>query len=507
MKHPVISPVLILILIHLVLIGIAFLFLNVKAFGNPGASLRKGDAMASERLNAVGADKARAGSHPFFQGASQGSGNLNPDVQKMLSEKGKAFVIDPKTDPLIRSADHIITTPLKTIGGQGTQSETVTEHASDEIVTCEAPGEDSVHACKSYVHVDVREELGEPVSGGLSLSGAGDFARIRHLFWQTNSEQWKNIVSQYRNIPLDQIVSARSTGMHAEEKNGNLESFHGGVAYSYRPKVKVAYPSWIDGCGHLESKADRGLCIYGSKVCTQGPGTRVFEGVSVYQGCWEYTYTYDCTHPCDDDCGPLRARGCVQIKSVCKKEIGGACVVYQQTYQCKNASRSQSRITGGDTPFCMDGACRDQTWENNDEMMNAISHLALLKDMQGRFDGFVFKGGANQCSKAILSFKDCCGSGKGWGLSLGLAGCNAEEKALEVKRQKGLCHMVGTYCSSREKITKICLQKKTSYCCFGSKLLKAFHVQGRPQIGRGWGDGEKPLRTSCRIFNLEESKM
>jgi len=43
--------------------------------------------------------------------------------------------------------------------------------------------------------------------------------------------------------------------------------------------------------------------------------------------------------------------------------------------------------------------------------------------------------------------------------------------------------------------------KKSSYCCFGSKLLKVFHEQGRPQIGLGWGEAEFPL---CRGFELEE---
>ena len=45
------------------------------------------------------------------------------------------------------------------------------------------------------------------------------------------------------------------------------------------------------------------------------------------------------------------------------------------------------------------------------------------------------------------------------------------------------------------------MKKKTSFCCFGSKLLKAFQEQGRAQIGMGWGDAEHPL---CRGFTIEE---
>ena len=504
MKHSVVQAFFILVAIHLVTILVAiclFSFFGSEAFGNMERILRQGDAVAAERLGSVVTDKAKAGANPFFHGEGQGPG-LDPTISQMLSEDGHRFVIDPAADPLVNSADRIRALPLKVIGGEGTHSVSVHTGGRDEIATCEESGDESVHTCKSHVHVDVREELGDPINGSWNMSGEGAYGYYG-MFMQAGparDAQLAAFISSQRGIPREQIVSTNGT-FESLHVNGKFKYCNAGISYSHRPKIKVAYPSWIDGCGHLESKADRGLCTYTSKVCTQGPETRVFDGVRVHQDCWEYTYTYNCSHPSADDCGPLRAKGCVQVRSDCKKNIGAACVVYRQTYQCKTPSKSQTSIAGGDTPFCMDGVCRDQSWENNNEMMQAISQLALLKDMQGRFDGFVFKGGANQCSKNPISFKDCCGNGKGWGISLGLAGCKEEEKALQVKRQKGLCHMVGTYCSKKEKITKICLEKKTSYCCFGSKLLKAFHVQGRPQIGRGWGDGENP---DCNGFSVHE---
>jgi len=503
MKQSISQAFLILIVIHVVVIVVAFCllsFFGTGAFGNPEVFLRQGDAVAAERLGSVATDKAKAGPNPFYHGKNKG-GDLDPEISQMLSEDGHRFVIDPAADPLVNSANRIRELPLKAIGGEGTHSVSVQTGGRDETAFCEESGDESVHTCKSTLHAEVHEEIGDPINGNWPLNGEGDLAKVWHIYWQGDSPQWRVLVSQNRNIPLEQIESARPTGLSASRKNGNLEYFHGNVAYSYRPKVKVATTHWQNACGELERRADQGLCVYASKVCTQGPETRVFDGVQVHRDCWEETYTYNCSHPSADDCGPLRAKGCVQVQSGCKKHIGPACVVYRQTYQCKTPSRSQTRIAGGDTPFCMDGACRDQSWENNNEMMQAISQLALLKDMQGRFDGFVFKGGAHQCPKNPISFKDCCGNGKGWGVSLGLSRCSADEKALGLKRQKGLCHMVGTYCSKREKITKICLEKKTSYCCFGSKLLKAFHVQGRPQIGRGWGDGENP---DCNGFSVHE---
>ena len=293
----------------------------------------------------------------------------------------------------------------------------------------------------------------------------------------------------------------------------NHEYFHcynsGRTEYNYHPVIKIIYEEdsykilpdeWVSNCDRLEERVDQGLCGYHTKSCTQGRGTRTIEGVPITRDCWQETMTYACSFPAKDDCGPLRARGCAQINSVCKQRVGNACVVYSQTYQCKDSPRTTLSIAGGDTPFCMDGNCRDQSWEKNDELMSSVAQLSILKEMQGKFKGgFLFKGDEHQCSKFMLSFKDCCGSGKGWGTDLGLSSCSANEKLLSTKRKAGLCHYVGTYCA--KKVLGQCVKKKTSYCCFGSKLLKAFQEQGRAQIGLGWGEPKHPL---CRGFTIAE---
>lgn len=210
--------------------------------------------------------------------------------------------------------------------------------------------------------------------------------------------------------------------------------------------------------------------------------------------------TYACSFPAKDDCGSLRARGCAQIHSTCKQQIGNVCVVYQQTYQCKDPPRTTHQIIGGNTPYCLDGNCRDQSWEHNDELMSSVAQLSILKEMQGNLkNGFLFTGHQHQCFKYVASFKDCCGSGKGWGNDVGLSSCSANEKLLSKKRKSGLCHYVGTYCA--KKVLGKCIKKKSSYCCFGSKLLKAFQEQGRAQIRLGWGEPKSPL---CRGFTIEE---
>ncbi len=256
-------------------------------------------------------------------------------------------------------------------------------------------------------------------------------------------------------------------------------------------------------CKHLEERVRLGLCSYQSKTCSQGKETRLINGHPVTRKCWQYTLTYACESPSKNDCGPLRARGCAQTSSACQQYVENICVVNKQTYTCTNNSQPKHSITGGQTPFCLDGNCRNQSWESNDEMMTSVAQLSILKEMQGQIakDLKVFQGADNRCTKYILNFKDCCGAGKGWGTGLGLSTCSKGEKELNEKRKKRLCHYVGSYCSKKAPVMKTCLQKEYTYCCFNNKLLKAFHEQGRQQINLGWGDAKTPL---CRGFTVAE---
>ena len=82
--------------------------------------------------------------------------------------------------------------------------------------------------------------------------------------------------------------------------------------------------------------------------------------------------------------------------------------------------------------------------------------------------------------------------------------CTSSSPALLVARidekdDAGLCHKVGTYCSS--SFLGICVTKKDVYCCFQSKISRILQEQGRPQIGKPWG---KPKTETCEGFSIFE---
>jgi len=84
-----------------------------------------------------------------------------------------------------------------------------------------------------------------------------------------------------------------------------------------------------------------------------------------------------------------------------------------------------------------------------------------------------------------------------------LQGCDSQDMETGMLRGSGMCHEIGSYCSS--KILGICVQKSRGHCCFNTKLGRIIQEQGRPQLrsfnGVGWGTAKKPY---CRGFTPEE---
>ena len=83
----------------------------------------------------------------------------------------------------------------------------------------------------------------------------------------------------------------------------------------------------------------------------------------------------------------------------------------------------------------------------------------------------------------------------------GILSCEQPEQILAMKRDTRLCRSVGSYCSSRIPIIRVCIEKTESHCCFNSRLARIINEQGRTQIGKGWGAPEAP---DCSGFSVTQ---
>ena len=282
-------------------------------------------------------------------------------------------------------------------------------------------------------------------------------------------------------------------------------------------QVEILSEEWV-GCEHLEELSDQGRCYYVERIHGESETREVYgpvvgskpsepltEKAQITRDHWEEIYTYACFKPVENTCQALRIKGCVQISSTCAEEINGVCVAWKQTLRCPSAKKKarKYRAVGEKSPFCLAGDCAESDYEANGEMLNVMAYLAVLKEAQDDIHAQVgiFKGQSRQCRKNCIGFRDCCATGKGWGVSLNLAECSGEERELADWREKKKCVFVGTYCAEREPITKICIRKKSSFCCFGTKLARLINSQGRAQLGIGWGDSKAP---DCRGLSPDE---
>lgn len=150
------------------------------------------------------------------------------------------------------------------------------------------------------------------------------------------------------------------------------------------------------------------------------------------------------------------------------------------------------------------------TIDNTDTTQGATDKTANgTTNSSGQCSGkiYIFNGKDMRCRPPGMQtgYSDCCTKTDSW---FGLTKCGTSEVALGKARVSGnsgdgYCHYVGSYCAEEWNlgVTKICVQKKKTYCCFNGLLGRVIQEQGRPQLGIGWGSAEGP---ECRGFTPDE---
>lgn len=334
-------------------------------------------------------------------------------------------------------------------------------------------------------------------------------------------------------------------------------------------------------------------CQKAAESCVEGPETRNIGGYPLYRECWRYRSQYSCvSQAMTDDCQPLRNRGCSQVGSSCvDTNPQGACMLYEQTWQCRVSSGSTSTITNcGGQQFCLDGKCFDTGNAPDADFARMVTAMEVQREAGKYVDPntlVVFQGYDNRCRKKLFGLVNCCkgagsssslfsnlnlilgaggqvmgavgssytydalfvsdapnmvlagfealfGAGGGssalaglvagdlsvelfvqslvpgpWTIAIlaiqlsGILDCEQAEQILAMKRDNRLCHGVGSYCSSRLPIIRLCVETTESYCCFNSRLARILNEQGRSQLGRSWGGPQSPDCSGFTVGQLQ----
>ncbi|MFL0418602.1 conjugal transfer protein TraN [Sphingomonas sp. 179-I 2A4 NHS] len=285
----------------------------------------------------------------------------------------------------------------------------------------------------------------------------------------------------------------------------------------------------VDGCAEMAADSMCTADVAG-EVCTEGPETRIIDGVPVTQACWAWKRDFTCNvMSAGNDCGDLDAnRQCTFLREDCLDDPQqGACKVKEKVYRCPTpdspASNAPQYICGDDV-YCINGDCEPITREASTEFRDALVALHAIDDASKGFDPnnlTVFSGTRDTCHKPVFGLINCCAGKVSGALTVAAGGaalaggpvaiaalatpflalfaCSQDEMKLDIKDRMGFCHKVGTWCSS--SFLGICKTKKTAYCCFESKLSRVLQEQGRVQLNKPWG---RPKNEQCKGFSIAE---
>lgn len=185
----------------------------------------------------------------------------------------------------------------------------------------------------------------------------------------------------------------------------------------------------------------------------------------------------------------------------------------EKSYKClteqdkdKN-NNENSQIICLNQQYCLDKECtEEQELLKGNSLPKVATYLKSLEELGKDSEKSdisnisIFTGKSSKCEKDVFGARNCC-KDSGWGESIGIGSCSYDETNLGLQKEKGYCVYVGSYCSEKESLTRVCLKKAQSYCCFSSKLTKIIQNQGRGQMGLNFGSAENP---NCRGLSITE---
>lgn len=271
------------------------------------------------------------------------------------------------------------------------------------------------------------------------------------------------------------------------------------------------------------------MCVDVLGRCLDAERIKIVEGVAVERDCWKYEYVKKCHNvPSKDNCAFVQQDDFKYIGDTClaKTKIGNKyfCINVRKTfakttYHTDKIDLSKIVMDPDDQSatkelmckaFCLDGNCdavHKAGYQNNNEIAEAIAQLELLSGVKKGMDANnltfnIFAGSARHCHKKVANSSNCCDE-SGWLKSLGLQSCPMQVKELASEVRKKRCEYVGEYCSSKEKITGICLRKTKTYCCYPTVLAKTIRLGARSQLGKILGSADNPQCGGLDISDIE----
>ncbi|WP_053077649.1 conjugal transfer protein TraN [Burkholderia cepacia] len=166
-------------------------------------------------------------------------------------------------------------------------------------------------------------------------------------------------------------------------------------------------------------------CQRTGSTCVEPAGTRVINGIPLYQDCWNYQDTYECqAASAVNDCTPLQQQGCGLVGQQCvsyNDASPGTCDTMQYTYQCLDTAAHTTTVTQCTNTMCAPGAgCFSTSSGADGALGKVVTGLETGREAGAYGVGGgtvnIFKGYDSSCTIKVLGgleIKSCCTSNAG----------------------------------------------------------------------------------------------
>ena len=163
--------------------------------------------------------------------------------------------------------------------------------------------------------------------------------------------------------------------------------------------------------------AGDGSCSQISRVCVDGPSTKIISGESVTRDCWRYEGVYQCTSATlqEDGCQELRDKGCGQVDATCVEYDAAnpsRCIMYDKKLQCKVSDGvTQNVLDCGGQQFCANGQCFDTGATPDTDFAMAVTGMETIREAGNYLDPNslkLFTGKGSKCSVKLFGLSSCC---------------------------------------------------------------------------------------------------
>jgi conjugal transfer mating pair stabilization protein TraN len=286
--------------------------------------------------------------------------------------------------------------------------------------------------------------------------------------------------------------------------------------HHYKMKTKVTQKEtveegkeeWVYDNPALVELSKQPDCTLIEQVCLDSQTTKVIKGKEVTRKCWKERLSYLYEFPPTRECSVLKEKGCEEVSRRCIKESPFGCAQWEVTFKCLSNIKKNQVIEDSTEIFGL--ASEEISYEPNRSFSEVATKLSIFKEIKGEIEKTnamdaskvqVFKGQKMKCTKNVADgvLYDCCFKYSGLAKQAGLTKCNADELALADRREKGLCHYVGSY---EEKFLELWKSRDVHvFCCYPTKLARVAQEEARKQLKLGWGTPEEPR---CGGLSLEE---